>query len=159
LLSSENKDFANDQVVTTITGGTLPPFFFGGATLPAGFAFADPPEFVDDASFDDFSPRVVVDFQANDNVLLYGSYSQGFKSGGFNSFGLSPAFDSEDVDAFEVGIKTDFADGRARLNASAFTYDYSNLQIRLPVPTGGVDIQNVGAADISGFEVSLSELP
>jgi len=156
--SSEDKDFTNDQVVTTINGGTLPPFFFGGATLPAGFPFANPPEFVDDASFDDFSPRVVVDFQANDNVLLYGSYSQGFKSGGFNSFGLTPAFDSEDVDAFEVGFKSDFADGRARLNASAFTYDYSNLQIRLPVPTGGVDIQNVGAADISGFEVEGSLL-
>jgi len=156
--SSEDKDFSNDQIVTTITGGTLPPFFFGGATLPAGFAFADPPEFVADESFDDFSPRVVVDYKATDNVLLYASYSQGFKSGGFNSFGLTPAFDSEDIDSFEAGFKSDFADGRARLNASAFVYDYSNLQIRLPVPTGGVDIQNVGAADIYGFEVEGSLL-
>ncbi len=156
--SSEDKDFTNDQVVTTINGGTLPPFFFGGATLPAGFPFANPPEFVSDASFDDFSPRVVVDYKATDDVLLYASYSQGFKSGGFNSFGLTPAFDSEDVDAFEAGFKSDFANGRARLNASAFVYDYSNLQIRLPVPTGGVDIQNVGAADIFGFEVEGSLL-
>jgi len=156
--SSEDKDFVNDQVVTTITGGTLPPFFFGGMTLPAGFAFADPPEFVSEASFDDFSPRAVVDFKASDNFLLYASYSQGFKSGGVNSFGLTPAFDSEDVDSFEAGFKSDFANGRARLNASAFIYDYSNLQIRLPVPTGGVDIQNVGAADISGIEVEGSLL-
>ncbi len=156
--SSEDKDFVNDQIVTTITGGTLPPFFFGGATLPAGFPFANPPEFTADASFDDFSPRVVVDFKATDDVLLYASYSQGFKSGGFNSFGLTPAFDSEDVDSFEAGFKSDFADGRARFNASAFVYDYSNLQIRLPVPTGGVDIQNVGAADIYGFELEGSLL-
>jgi len=73
--SSEDKDFVNDQIVTTITGGTLPPFFFGGATLPAGFPFANPPEFTADASFDDFSPRVVVDFKATDDVLLYAKMS------------------------------------------------------------------------------------
>jgi len=156
--SSEDKDFVNDQIVTILNGGTLPPFFLGGATLPAGAVFVDPPAFVSSASFDDFSPRVVVDFAATDDILLYASYSQGFKSGGFNSFGLSPAFDSEDIDSFEAGIKTDLADGRVRLNASAFYYDYSNLQIRLPVPTGGVDIQNVAAAEIAGFEVEGSVL-
>ncbi len=156
--SSEDKDFTNDQIVTTINGGTLPPFFFGGATLPAGFPFSNPPEFVSDASFDDFSPRVVIDYKATDDLLLYASYSQGFKSGGFNSFGLTPAFDSEDIDSFEAGFKSDFADGRVRLNGSAFYYDYSNLQIRLPVPTGGVNIDNVGSAEIQGFELEGSVL-
>jgi len=160
--SYEEKDFVNDQTVLILNGGTIPPIPpagpLGGLTFAPGAVFANPPEFAASEDFNDFSPRVVVDFQATDDLFLYASYSQGFKSGGFNSFGLAPAFDSEDINAYEIGFKSDFADSRIRLNASGFFYDYSNLQIRLPVPTGGVDIQNVAAAEISGFEVETSAL-
>lgn len=151
--SHERKKFENDLVVSILNGGTTPPTFMGGVTLPPGAVFSDPPAFSDDASFSDFSPRVVIDYKPNENVLLFASYSQGFKSGGFNSFGLSPAFNAENIDAYELGVKTEWAENRLRLNASAFAYDYSDLQIRLPVPTGGVDIQNVAKARIKGFEI------
>ena len=155
--SNEEKDFDNQQTVLILNGGTVPPIPpagpLGGLTFPAGMVFLNPPLFTDDAEFDDFSPRVVLDYQASDTLFLYASYSQGFKSGGFNSFGLAPAFEDEDIDAYEVGFKSELADNRVRLNASAFYYDYSNLQIRLPVPTGGVDIQNVGSAELWGFEI------
>lgn len=156
--SHERKEFENDLVVSILNGGTTPPTFMGGVTLPPGALFSDPPEFIDDASFSDFSPRAVFDFKPNDSLLLFASYSQGFKSGGFNSFGLSPAFNAENIHAYEVGVKTEWAQGRVRLNASGFIYDYSDLQIRLPVPTGGVDIQNVAAANIKGFEAEGTAL-
>lgn len=151
--SYEHKDFTNDLIISTLTDGTLPLTFMGGATLPAGSIFSNPPRFQDNESFSDFSPRIVLDFQLNPNTLFYSSYSQGFKSGGFNSFGLASAFESENIESYEAGFKTEFAENRLRLNASAFAYDYSNLQIRLPVPTGGVDIQNIGTAKIHGLEL------
>jgi len=150
--SYETKNFNNDLVVSILNGGTAPPSFMSGAVFAAGDVFSDPPVFADKASFDDISPRAIVEFKPDDDVHLYASYSQGFKSGGFNSFGLTPAFSSESVHAYEVGVKSELADRRIRLNASAFIYDYSNLQIRLPVPSGGVDIRNVAASEIKGVE-------
>lgn len=155
--SFEDKDFDNDQIVTTISDSFPLPVPFGpfpaGAVIPGGIVFVDPPIFVDDADFDNFSPRLVLDYAFTPDVLGYASFSQGFKSGGFNSFGLAPAFEEEEVDAFEIGIKSTLLDSRLRLNAALFSYDYTNLQVRRPVPTGGVTIQNAGEADVSGLEV------
>lgn len=166
--SRESKDFSVTQSVIILNGGTVPPIPpagpLGGVTLPAGTPF--PPgspaggvTFTDSATFNDVSPRVVIDYKATDDVLLYASYSQGFKSGGFNSFGLSPAFDPEDINAFELGIKSEFFDGSVRANLSGFYYDYSDLQVRVGVPIGGVDIQNAASADVLGAEAEFTAVP
>jgi len=156
----EEKDFSNDLLVETIQNSVPLPFpvgpFPAGAQIPAGIPFQDPPEFTSSAGFDNFSPRVVFDYAPTNDILTYLSYSRGFKSGGFNSFGLAPAFDDEEVEAYEIGVKTSALNERLRVNAAYFWYDYSNLQVRLPVPTGGVSIVNAGAADVSGFEVEFS---
>jgi len=157
--SDETKDFTNNQLVRTI-GMSIPlPIPFGpfpaGARIPGGIPIAPPATFTAEEDFSDFTPRVVLNHQFNDDVLGYLSYSQSYKSGGFNSFGLAPAFENEEIEAYEVGIKSDLADGRVRLNAAAFSYDYTNLQVRLPVPTGGVSIQNAGSADVQGLEIEL----
>ena len=154
--SYEEKRFSNDLQVLTIQAGFFPP---AGTTLPAGSPFSDPPLFEDSEEFDDFSIRAVLDYRITEDVLAYFSYSQGFKSGGFNSFGLETAFDEEDIDAFELGLKTDWYGGRLRANATGFYYDYSNLQLRLPVPTGGVSIDNVGESEIAGLELELTARP
>ncbi len=158
--SEEDKDFGNDLRVLTIQNSIPLPFpvgpFPAGSQIPAGIPFSDPPLFNSSAQFDNFSPRVVLDFAVNDDLLTYLSYSRGFKSGGFNSFGLAPAFEDEEVDAFELGVKGTAYDGRLRFSAAYFNYDYENLQVRLPVPTGGVSIVNAGAADVSGIEFEAS---
>lgn len=158
--SVEDKSFRNDQIVYILHGGTVPEFVpnIGGLTLPAGFTFLDPPPFEDEDDWSDFSPRAVLNYQTQGNDLLYFSYTQGFKSGGYNGFGLAPSFDQEDVNAFELGYKYDSPDRRFRLNAAAFSYDYSDLQVRLGVPTGGVEIQNAAAADIQGLELETMAL-
>ena len=159
--SKEDKRFANKQTVATIRESVLPidlgPFP-AGSRIPGSTLFADPPVFTSAASFNNFSPRAVLEYDVLPNALAYASYSEGYKSGGFNSFGLSPAFEEEEVQAFEIGVKTELLEGRLRLNAAGFTYDYSNLQVRLPVPTGGVNIVNAGAAKAWGLELEASLL-
>ncbi|MCL4721509.1 MAG: TonB-dependent receptor, partial [Gammaproteobacteria bacterium] len=84
--------------------------------------------------------RLQVNWQATDDVMLYGSYSRGKKSAGFNNgfldttqvFGDNPLetipFDSETLDAFELGVKSTLFSGTTRLNASVFYYDYQDFQ-------------------------------
>ncbi|MDX2221794.1 MAG: TonB-dependent receptor [Rhodospirillaceae bacterium] len=76
------------------------------------------------------TPKIGIDWTPTEDVLLYASYTRGFKSGGFNDYQpTNPSFDPEFIDAFEVGVKSDFADGRYRFNAAAFYYDYQDLQV------------------------------
>lgn len=160
--SHEEKRFDNKQRVSVINGIDALPIDLGpfpaGRPIAAGTVFLDPPEFASTAEFSNFSPRTVIEYELLPNAHTYASYSEGFKSGGFNSFGLAPAFEEEEVEAFEVGIKTMLLQRRLRLNAAAFAYDYSNLQVRLPVPTGGVSIENAGAARVRGLEFEGSLL-
>jgi iron complex outermembrane receptor protein len=160
--SHETKRFDNKQVVSAIGESDPLPVDFGpfpaGTRIPGGTVFLDPPQFFDTADFRRFSPRAVLDYEPRPGLHAYVSYSEGFKSGGFNSFGLSPAFEEEGVEAFEVGVKSTWLQRRLRLNAAGFTYDYSNLQVRLPVPTGGISIENAGAARVRGLELEGSLL-
>ena len=92
------------------------------------------------ASFDDevLDPAVTIEYDVNDDVLLYASYKESFRSGGFNNaavalrlpgetFGADFQFGREDITAYEAGFKGDFA-GRLRVNAAAFYYDFANKQ-------------------------------
>jgi iron complex outermembrane recepter protein len=90
----------------------------------------------DDArvSFDEFTGRFVVDYEVTPDNLVYASYSRGYKSGGINPpinpiFNVPRAFASEIINAFEIGSKNSFANGRVRLNLAAFYYDYKGLQL------------------------------
>lgn len=135
-------------------------FIEPGFTVPI-FTFAG------DISEDDFSWRFALDYQATDDLLLYASYSTGFKSGGFNGgpvvdpVALEP-FDSEKLAAYEIGFKSQFADRRATLNAAAFYYDYSDLQVFTLINSGGLPLpvlDNAADATIWGFEAELALEP
>src|SRR5690606_14686593 len=85
-------------------------------------------------SWESFDPKASLDFAWTDEVMSYISYSEGFKSGGFqfakfNAEEASEVFDPEKVTAYEVGVKSYLFDRQLRLNASAFYYDYSDLQV------------------------------
>lgn len=77
-------------------------------------------------SFDEVTGRIGVEFRAAENSLWYLNWSEGFTSGEFNpSYNvLGPA---QLLDAYELGFKGLFLDGRMILNAAAFLYDYSNF--------------------------------
>jgi iron complex outermembrane receptor protein len=154
--SYETKTFDVTQQVTAIRGGFSPPL---NRTVAAGFTIAAPPLFRSNADFNNFSVRAVVDYKVTPDVLLYASYSEGFKSGGFNAFGLSPAFEPETITAYEAGFKSELFSRVLRLNMSAFRYDYNNLQVRVPVPSGGVNIQNAATAKVEGVELEATLVP
>jgi len=94
-----------------------------------------------DASWDEFTPKVGLRFQMNDSVMFYGLYSKGFRAGGFNGrpaggeyLAAATPYDPETVDNYEVGMKSEWLDGRMRLNVSAFTMDYQDKQEEQSVP-------------------------
>ena len=110
--------------------------------------------------------RGVVEFDLNDDTMVYASYTRGFKPGGSNlTFGIEdvvspilvlPTFKDETIEAWELGIKTDFANNRVRLNAAGFYYDYKNLQYQATDPevfNGGVG--NLPSSEIYGAELEL----
>jgi len=111
-----------------------------------------------DANFDAFTPRFGVDFQITDNLFLYSSVSRGFRSGGFSVSDLKPAFEPETVWAYESGIRWKAFDNRVRISASAFHYDYSNLQIQ-QVIDGYVSTINAATSKVDGAEVELLLTP
>jgi iron complex outermembrane receptor protein len=106
------------------------------------------------------SGKLEIDWHAAKDVLVYGSVSRGTKAGGFNNGfypgGIKPAqipYGDETVYVGEVGEKSTFADGRLRLNVSAFYYDYLHYQTFNWEGIGGLIVNN--DATISGAEAEL----
>ncbi len=111
-------------------------------------------------SWTDFTPKIGAYFEVNDDVMVYGSWTKGFRSGGFNGRNSAPQnigpFDPEDVEQYEIGLKSQFADQTVRLNLAGFYTDYQNKQeeiIRADPDLGSVTvIDNVASMEIKGLE-------
>ena len=122
---------------------------------------------------DETTGRIAIERDIDEDTMIYASYTKGFKPGGSNltfgypeddeGFGAQPApqlifplFESEIIDAYEFGIKTDLLERRMRANISAFSYDYENLQFQSTDPDiyrGGV--ANIPESEMSGLELEL----
>lgn len=122
---------------------------------------------VQEASFNDVSPKVSVSYRFSDAAMTYATVSKGFKSGGLQigtQFG-SDSFESEILWNYEAGIKTNLLDNRVRLNATAFYMDWSDVQAQFNegVLVDGelvffAGIQNAASARSYGFEADASAL-
>ena len=100
---------------------------------------------------------VSADYQISDAVMVYGSYSTGFKSGGASPDCFSPTacfltVDNEEVGTVELGMRSDLMDNRLRLNLTYFNNQYDGLQIGATVPGLGFTRFNVDETEIQGFE-------
>ena len=121
--------------------------------------------------WDNVSGRLAFDWNVSDDVMLFATLATGFKSGGFTGSPSSSAragvsFDPEEALNFEVGIKSYLMDQRLRLNASAFTTDYDDLQVTFfTVPLGSAAAfgefftENASSARINGLEIEFLALP
>ncbi len=99
--------------------------------------------------------RIALDHRFADNVMAYISYNRGFKSGGFNFIAPNePAYRPEVLDAYEIGVKTEWLNKRLRLNASAFDYEFSQVQVEYNV-TGATIFTNAASATVHGAEAQL----
>jgi iron complex outermembrane recepter protein len=118
----------------------------------------------EDESWSEFTPKATLQFQATDDVMLYGSWSNGFKSGGFNGLAANRSaavtpFEPETVTSYELGMKADLLDKRLRLNASAFFMDYVDLQ-NFFIATGTNQVVTATAdAEMKGVEVEVFATP
>ncbi len=109
--------------------------------------------------------RAAVEVKPFDDVLLYASWSTGFKSGGFVQRNqvprpLLPTFGPETVEVLEIGAKATVLAGKLHLRGAIFTSDYEDLQIRVVEPaTFGVVTSNAGDARIRGGELEFEAAP
>ena len=114
-------------------------------------------------SFDEFAPRLTVNYQAGD-ALIYGIYAKGFKPGGVigvDGAELVPpttTYDQEESDNWEIGIKNTFAGGRGVANVAVFFIDASDIQLTTPLSSGGSGtltsvVTNQGSGETFGVEL------
>jgi len=87
-----------------------------------------------DNSWKEFTPQGIVEYRFSDDFFTYFNVAKAFKGGGFEDTPANPqaavlSFDPEKVTSYELGAKSEFLDGRARINAAAFYMDYVDLQV------------------------------
>ena len=104
------------------------------------------------------TPKAGIQYQLDPQTFLFASYSQGFKSGGFDSAVKNPQpYLPEKLTDYEIGIKTTALYNRLRANVSGFYYDYQDLQVQqvvgLAVQTG-----NAATARVYGVEGEFNYL-
>jgi outer membrane receptor protein involved in Fe transport len=118
---------------------------------------------------DSFTPLLTLQYDWNEDTMVYATASTGFKSGGFDARGnVAPdsdnpflkdpskgSFEYEDEEAtnFELGTKTRFADGAAELNAALFFTTYDDLQVSIFDGTLGFLVDNAAEAEVMGVEI------
>lgn len=123
-------------------------------------------------TFHDLSPELTLTYRPSRTMTFYGSFKEGFKSGGYNprynsggpiaAPGDDVSFDQERVRGGEIGAKSELLDRSLRLSATAYSYKYSNLQVTSIDNSGLVAvirIQNAAAARVKGLEFDANLAP
>lgn len=122
----------------------------------------------DSTSFDDFSPKFSASYDLTPDTSVYGTVSKGFKAGGvqIGSGFADNAYAPETLWSYEAGIKSEFFDNRAQLNAAVFYADWTDMQVPFAVAEVddegniifNVGIQNAAEARNYGLEAELRAL-
>ena len=127
--------------------------------------FTSNPSFINPKT-EDLTGRVALEWDAGDDTMTYASYTRGLKPGGSNltfSQGdealVRAAFEDETIDAYEIGLKSEFMGSRVRTNIAAFFYDYTNLQFQASdFNEFGSGVSNIPGSEIYGVELELTAL-
>ncbi len=151
----EAKDGAFEQVQS---GPALTPTQIAGGAQATRNVFApNIPQYLANTTEDNLSGRGTISFRPAEDVMVYATYSRGFKSGGLNlnATAAPRVIDPEKVEAYEAGLKSQLFDRRLTLNLAAYrqTIDnYQSQQIDTAVAQTAY-IANVGSVRSQGFEV------
>jgi len=110
----------------------------------------------------DVSPTLSLTYFMRDGLMLYASFSQGFKSGGFNqvrtAVGVPGEFDDERSRNYEVGWKGSWLDRRLQVNGTAFYVDYDDFQAQ-GFDGANITVRNAGSLESKGLELEVAYLP
>ncbi len=117
-----------------------------------------------DLQIDQLDPLITLSYQWTDDVLAYAKWSSAFKAGGVNfhstSFG---EFGAEQVETYEIGLKSDLLDNRLRINAALFSTYIDNAQIDFLDPNDLTVLETFNAAEnpatIKGAELEIRMVP
>ena len=119
------------------------------------------PDYASDKTYDEMTGTLKMSYKLNDDAMLYGGYSRGFKAGGINldrDAGLSDfEFLPETVDSFELGFKSELFDNRIRLNGAAYYSEFNDFQISTFDGISYV-VSNAAGATSKGAELDLTAL-
>lgn len=131
---------------------------FGGQAIRNSFA-ANIPEYFVNSKEDNVSGRGTISFRPTDGVMLYATYSRGFKSGGLNlNATVAPrVIAPEKIEAYEAGAKSQFFDRRLTVNLAVYQQtikNYQSQQIDTAVAQTAY-IANVGTVRSTGFEADV----
>ena len=133
---------------------------FQGTVNSAGMVAAGIPL---SQSEQEITPRIAYAHKFTDNLMMYASATNGFKSGGWNARGSSSAalqaFAPETIWSYELGMRGDWMDGRLRTNITMFYSDLEDLQTTSATPDGQFLTTNAGGLEVPGIEAEITALP
>jgi iron complex outermembrane receptor protein len=130
-----------------------------GSPAPAGTVLASVTN--KDLSANKVTWRGALDYQLTDEAMAYVSASRGFKSGSFNLTSITQVPTRPEVlDAYEAGVKSNLLERRLRVNAAAFHYKYTDIQlVQVAPPPINIQTLNAAAARINGGELEIVAVP
>jgi iron complex outermembrane receptor protein len=143
----------------TLLNGAFPGL--GDPLLAQNLVFADAAVAAQSTSsashtWNDLSPRAVLDYRWSPDTMLFASISRGYQAGGYNVFVPGGRFDPEHMTNYEIGVKNYFPDTGLTLNASVFHYRFTNLQdIQLSQTSSGVPVYVINNSDQSATGVDF----
>jgi len=167
----EKRSHAVMDLTTNTTGDATPNANGVLAAIVAGFGLGWAHEFDESRTTNQFLPAANIEWTQSEDSMFYLSYSEGFKSGGFNSVddqapaftaegiqptvpGLGFEYDDENAESIELGGKHTLLDGSMTLNWALYDSTYKNQQVSTFVGTGFV-VTNAASTEISGLEVDV----
>lgn len=128
--------------------------------------FMAPHHFEMERSEDHWTGKINLQYDMNDDTMVYLNLSNGVKGGGFdedNALGNQDVaeFEEEKVKSIELGAKMEFWDGRARLNMALFKNDFKDVQVSTFDGNASFLVGNAAETTVEGFEtdwtIALSE--
>jgi len=105
---------------------------------------------------EDHLGRVNLTYQIDDEKMIYGTWSEGFRPGGINRRGTRPPYVADFLTSYEFGFKTLLMDRRLALNGAVFRQDWEDFQFSFLGPNGLTEIRNAPAARINGAELAVN---
>ncbi len=134
-------------------------FGYSGGMTTANLIAAGVPTSQDEQKI---TPRIAYSHAINDDLMVYASVTNGFKSGGWNARESNEAnalpFGPEEIWAYEVGMRADWMEGRLRTNITAFYSDLDDLQTTSAY-NGDFLTTNAGGLEVTGLEAEITALP
>ena len=163
--SHENKEL--DHALSAVPNDPLCPGINKTACSSRLFDVTGP-NFPHQRSFNNLSPEATLSWRPNQDLTVYGSYKQGFLSGGFSAANpvgfVSPTFttssfssyNQQTTKGFEVGVKSLLLNGTLRANLALYTYKTEGLQVTVTTAGTQVELRNAGAVRTKGAEFDLT---